>query len=488
MRLLWPMVLVVGCTPVDSITPPEEVTPAEEAAAAWQAEAAETLIGVARGEFLDALEAGLADPDMAAERRMETALAELRSAALACSRAQPPCDPAPFLDAYESLLRWQAERLLGPLRALAEPELDAGDHLNGEVGISTFITELPAAGRALNLLNGEELSDIIELNGPVKAALEDWLTWMRPNLLEAWENYLFMRHLMWPHYEEAGLPEALLFGIMATESGGRVHAVSRAGASGPLQFMPATGRRYGLTVVNGFDQRFDPAASTRANVAYLNEQFRQLNNDLELVLAAYNGGENRMRRLVQTSGTKRFWDDEIYWSLPRETREYVPKVLAAAWLFMHPEDYRLEFPEVDYRPATITLEREAALAELAVCLGQQQSRAGWFRVLRNLNPQLNSSQRQPAGTTVSIPALLVEVYDTDCVEGAYQELAAALHEARRPAAPPTRTYVVRQGDTLGGIARGVRCANIRQIAALNNIPPPRYPLRVGQRLQLPTCG
>jgi membrane-bound lytic murein transglycosylase D len=446
----------------------------------------DALIAAAQLEFMAALQAGLADYDSTTEPRMDAALRQLRTNAAECHRAQPPCDPEIILEAYESLLRLQAQHLLAQARDLAEPVSD-DDMVAGELGLSTIVTELPEAGRTLNLLNGEELRNIIDLNGPVKAALEDWLSWMRPNLMEAWENYQFMRHLMWPHYEQAGLPEALLFGILAKESGGKVHAVSRAGASGPLQFMPATGRRYGLAIVDGFDQRFDPAAATRANVAYLNDQFRLLNNNLELVLAAYNGGENRVRRLMASTGKTRLWDDEIYWALPPETREYVPMVLAAAWLFMHPEDYRLEFPDVDTRAASITLRSEAALSELAVCFGQSGSRAGWFRVLRNLNANMNPSERQPAGTTVAVPAKLVSVYEQDCVAGPYQELAASLHSSKRPAGPQLRPYVVQRGDTLSSISRSVRCANARQIADLNNVAPPKYLLRVGQRLQLPNC-
>jgi membrane-bound lytic murein transglycosylase D len=484
---MLPVFLLFGCAQASRV-PVDEQAPQPDLAAEAQAEQREALIAGAQSEFLAALEEGLATPEGAGQQRMEAALAQLRDAATTCAQAQPPCDPAPFLDAYESLLRWQAERLLGQGRAMSEAAEDPAEMLEGELGLSTIVTDLPEAGRTLNLLNGEELKDIIELNGPVKAALEDWLTWMRPNLMEAWENYQFMRHQMWPHYEEAGLPEALLFGILATESGGKVHAVSRVGASGPLQFMASTGRRYGLGVVDGFDQRFDPGAATRASVAYLNDQFRDLNNSLELVLAAYNGGETRMRRLVRATGKGRLWDDEIYWALPRETREYVPKVLAAAWLFMHAEEYRLAFPELDTRPASVTLQHEAALSELAVCMGQGESRAGWFRVLRNLNPHMNPSERQSAGTTIAVPAQLVEVYEQDCVDGPYRELAASLHISRRPAEPQLRSYVVQRGDTLGRIARNVRCANIRQIADLNNIAPPKYLLRVGQRLQIPTCG
>ncbi len=484
--LLLPIMLLAGCAQAPrapasdtaALQTQEAISPGHDSIAASHA---------AQAEFMAAMQASLDGSDSRTEQRVETALGQLRGAALECSRAQPTCDPGPVLDAYEALLRMQTQHLLVQARVLAEPVNDSSEMIAGELGLSTIVTELPEAGRAINLLNGQELRDIIDLNGPVKAALEDWLSWMRPNLMEAWENYQFMRHLMWPHYEQAGLPEALLFGILAKESGGKVHAVSRAGASGPLQFMPATGRRYGLAVVNGFDQRFDPDAATRANVAYLNDQFRLLNNNLELVLAAYNGGENRVRRLMTSTGKTRLWDDEIYWALPPETREYVPMVLAAAWLFMHPEDYRLEFPEVDTRAASITLQREAALSELAVCLGQGGSRAGWFRVLRNLNASMNPSERQPVGTKVALPAKLVSVYEQDCVAGPYQELAASLHSSKRPAGPQLRSYVVQRGDTLSSISRGVRCANARQIADLNNVAPPKYLLRVGQRLQLPNC-
>jgi membrane-bound lytic murein transglycosylase D len=155
----------------------------------------------------------------------------------------------------------------------------------------------------------------------------------------------------------ADLPEALLFGIMAKESGGKVHAVSRSGAAGPLQFMYATGTRFGLTSDDGFDTRYDPAASARANAEYINEQLGQFNNNLELTIAAYNGGEGRMRRLVGDDTSVSFYDPRIYNQLSQETRDYVPSVLAAAWLFLHPDSYNLRFPKMDGAPGKITLKR-----------------------------------------------------------------------------------------------------------------------------------
>src|SRR3546814_239420 len=177
---------------------------------------------------------------------------------------------------------------------------------------SPVLADVPESGRTVALLKGRKLSDIIAMKGPVKASLNEWLTWLRPNLISAWENYQYMRYLMWPEYEKAGLPEALLFGILAKESGGRVHAVSRSGASGPLQFMYSTGLRYGLGQVNGFDTRFDPQLSARDNVAYLNDRFAELNHNLELALAAYNGGAGRVARLFRSKHCKDFWGSTIY--------------------------------------------------------------------------------------------------------------------------------------------------------------------------------
>src|SRR5690606_3014186 len=189
-------------------------------------------------------------------------------------------------------------------------------------GDSPVVQAMPQAARTVALLNGKDLAKVIELNEPVKAALEEWLTWMRPQLLDAWENYQYMRHLMFPAYERSGLPEALLFGIMAKESAGKVHAVSRAGAAGPMQFMPSTGARFGLNRGGAFDLRFDPAESARASAEYLNERFAELNHNLALALAAYNGGEGRLARLSER-GARDFWSPQVFNSLPPETREYV---------------------------------------------------------------------------------------------------------------------------------------------------------------------
>lgn len=257
--------------------------------------------------------------------------------------------------------------------------------------------------------------------------------------------------------------------------------------------MPATGLRYGLGVSEGFDSRFDPAEAARANVAYLNDQFARLNDDIELVLAAYNGGEGRMGRL-SPKGKRRFWDPRVFNNLPPETRQYVPMVLAAAWLFLHPEEYGLRWPAIDGRPGSLALDSALSLNELSICLGQEGAERGWFRTLRNLNPRWDPNKRLPRGTTLEVPARAVEVYAARCTDGAALARVQALQDAELPGmtrgpllAGGVRMHTVGKGETLSVIARKLGCGSVKDIAAANQIRAPRYAIRAGQRLRVPGC-
>ena len=464
LALLPALLLLAAC----HATPERSAPPASADAAAVQAEAGQALDELARLRGLEA-----ADPNRVAE-----ATAEYRDAAARCL-ATVGCDAARIAEGALTLLDADptVHTVGEDLPSVADESADS----------SPVTTHLPEAGRSVNLLNGRDLRDVIALNGPVKAALTEWLTWMRPQLVDAWEHYQDMRHLMWPEYRQAGLPEALLFGILAKESGGKVHAVSRAGASGPLQFMPATGLRYGLGRVDGFDTRFDPQRATRANVAYLNDRFAEFNHNLELALAAYNGGEGRVGRLYARAPNKSFWDGSVYWSLPPETRDYVPMVLAAAWLFLHPEDYGLEFPAIQTAPGTVRLERETTLNALAICIGNAGRRDGWFRALRNLNPRYMPDSRLAAGTELALPEPAIAGYRERCLDAPLAQLAMELTSARGPAAPKARSYVVRPGDSLHAIARRHDCT-VAALAGSNRVRGPKYIIRPGQTLSLAGCG
>jgi membrane-bound lytic murein transglycosylase D len=398
------------------------------------------------------------------------------------------CDPGRYLTALDTLVREQEISIKQQAFRIEELETSLNEEIEREPGTSTYMSELPAIERRLSQIHGTDLDEVIILNGPVQAALDDWLTWMRPLLLSAHQNYQFLRPQIAPVYEKAGLPEALLFGLLATESGGKVHAYSRAGAAGLLQFMRSTGKRYGLRVEDGFDMRLDPEAAAQASVDYLNDQFKAMNNNLEKALAAYNGGENRVLRLHRKSSGSSFWDSKIYYALPQETRDYVPRLMAAAWLFLHPEEYNLEFPVYETNTTRLVLEQDIALGELAICLGQQQNGLGWFRTLRNLNPRLAPGDRIKAGEGIEFPQILVETYQSHCIAGDLIARAQALHDANYPEEPPMMLYAVRRGDTLGKIASRFSCISIGELAALNRIRAPKYLIRTGQELKIPTCG
>ncbi len=436
--------------------------------------------------------------------QMTKALEDLEDLAQQCLR-QRGCNNTRVITQYEVLIKSQDlkaddKELIGE---------DSGDEEDPDHAHSPVLANSPEAQRTLSLIgDGHDFDKMVELNEPVQAAMRDWLTTQRAFLIDAWENYQYMRYLMSPEYERAGLPEALLFGIMAKESGGKVHAVSRAGASGPLQFMPATGARFGLyRDGTGFDTRYDPQQAARANAAYINERFAALNRNLEYTIAAYNGGEGRAARLYAANAGASLWSPQVNAQLPPETRDYVPAVIAAAWLFLHPKKYGLEFPKLDTTPSQFTLARATSINELTICLGNGGSRDGWFRVLRNLNPRYEAQAVIPAGTMMRAPKRVTTLYSRNCVQGSRAELAQQLMRANKTYLPagvamvasttiaPTpspekkkraRDYRVRPGDSLLAIAREHSC-DVTVLAKENRLRSPGYLIKPGQRLILKGC-
>ncbi len=427
------------------------------------------------GEFERGLE-GIRLGDRARGERTTAAAMDRIVAGLRACAATGGCDIEIYFDAIARLLEIE--------RRAAGPE-EAANPAPAGPGAGEFPPDAPSPGATETgtMFRGRDLRELIELNEPVRAALNEWLTWLRPHLMDSYENYLYLRDAIAPVYEEAGFPEALLFGVVATETGGKVHAVSSAGATGLMQFMSGTGQRYGLTVEDGFDLRLDPVRATRANVAYLNEQLATLNQNLEKALAAYNGGENRLRRLHQRLGDIDFWDGRFYNSLPNETRQYVPRILAAAWLFLHAGDYNLQFPSFPANTTVLALRRDTSIDQLTICLGQAENRRnGWFRTLRNLNPQLEYNDTLKAGDTLVVPAILREAYEKNCLEGALVDRAFELHDARQA---ELILYTVVRGDTLIQIARRFN-RPAEEIAAINNLRGPEYILQIGQKLKVPS--
>ena len=477
-------------------------------------------MAAAEGRYRDALvKVGNSDP--AGMLESNAALEDMEDAIAACLKLKG-CPISDLLTSYKRLLKTDVD-------GRAAGDWAIGEDVQGLIDTEIAIADVPASASAAALLSadGQRFVNMVQVNPAVQAGIRRWLTDMRVSLIQSHENYQYLRDQMSPSFQRSGLPEALLFGIMAKESTGRVHVGSRAGAIGLLQFMPATGRRFGLGPDGtGFDTRYDPRMSAGAAASYLNERYAEFGNNIELWLAAYNGGEGRALRVYRATGGRSFWDASVYEQFPAETKDYVPMVIAAAWLYLHPKEYGLTFPKVDAKPATFRLVRPTSIYELTICLGNGGTRDGFMRALRNLNPRYEADGWIPSGTTMNGTVKIASLYNRHCVQGERAELAkqlvasdptsaivrvgaietvvatgedgtalpaqsVAVPTAEKPKDKPkstsVRQYKVARGDTLMSIARKHDC-QIGTLAKANALKAPRYTVKPGQRIKLQGCA
>lgn len=180
-----------------------------------------------------------------------------------------------------------------------------------------------------------------------------------------------------------GLPDDLAY-VAMIESGFKLHARSWANAVGPWQFMSATGRRYALRIDQWVDERKDPVKSTMAAAMYLKDLYGMFNNDWYLATAGYNAGENKIFRAIDRYDTSDFWELSKGSYLKRETKEYVPKLLAAAIIAKDPGLYGFNniatLPQVEYD--TVPVQSRTDLELVAQLTGTS------YQTIKELNPAL----------------------------------------------------------------------------------------------------
>ncbi|MCX7770728.1 MAG: transglycosylase SLT domain-containing protein [Proteobacteria bacterium] len=147
-------------------------------------------------------------------------------------------------------------------------------------------------------------------------------------------------------FEEHGLASELVF-LPLIESGFSPYATSRAQAVGIWQFIKGTAIRYGLRVDNFIDERRDPEKSAIAAAKYLKDLYEMFGS-WDLALAAYNAGEGKIMRIINSKGTNDFWEVIKHKKVKRETKEYVPRFVAASLIAKEPEEYGFE--DIKYLP------------------------------------------------------------------------------------------------------------------------------------------
>ena len=275
---------------------------------------------------------------------------------------------------------------------------------------------------------------------------------------------------------ENGLPEELVY-IALIESGFSPKAHSRANAVGYWQFIRSTGKRFGLQVDTFTDERRDPVLSTRAAAEYFKALYNLLGS-WHLSMAAYNVGENRVKRATTRYMTKDFWALlKKRRALPAETKNYVPKFIAAALIAKNPAKYG--FANIEYQEQlsydTVALQSPISLSKLAANIGVD------VEELKLLNPKFRTDfvpiSRGPE-TVVRIPVGRA----TDALAA----LSISVMSQPKVIQADYYFYKIRRGDTLSTIARKHR-TTVSQLRRLNDLSN-RVILRVGRTVKVPDAG
>jgi membrane-bound lytic murein transglycosylase D len=251
--------------------------------------------------------------------------------------------------------------------------------------------------------------------------------------------------------EERGMPQDLIY-LAMIESGFNPTAYSPAAASGLWQFIEETGRRYGLEVNRAVDERNDPEKATDAALDYLTYLKDRLGS-WYLAAAGYNTGENRVARIMREETGSERGDEysyyEIWDRLPRETRDYVPLMIAAARIAKHPEKYGFGDVEIE-----APLAYEEVVVDPATPLPAIAEAAGTtVKEINRLNPQLKLNRtRNDQRSVIRVP------------EGTRTAFLVNWPKVRAEKTYAIKEYKIRRGDSLLAIARrhGVSVQELRQ--------------------------
>jgi membrane-bound lytic murein transglycosylase D len=262
-----------------------------------------------------------------------------------------------------------------------------------------------------------------------------------------------------------------LFYLAMIESGFSPQAYSKASAVGLWQFMAPTARAYHLRVEWWVDERRDPERATTAALDHLLD-LHEMFGDWYLAAAAYNAGAGRVRGAMRKTGGTDYWSTALPGYLARETRSYVPKLIAAAIIGHHPERYG--FTGITFEPEltydTVEAPHSSTIESLAGCAGLDEAQ------FQELNPALRrwALPPEPDLYAVHVPSGLGESF-ASCV--------AAIPPSERVSF--TR-HTVARGESLGSIAKRYD-VSVDDIVRMNKIAN-RNRIYVGTELVIPVPG
>lgn len=255
-------------------------------------------------------------------------------------------------------------------------------------------------------------------------------------------------------FRDAGIPEEIKY-LSIVESALNPNAVSRVGATGPWQFMFATGKIYGLNVNNYVDERRDPIQASYAAAAYLRDAYQEF-GDWLLAIASYNCGKNSVERAMQQADAVDFWSIRQY--LPAETRGYVPAFIATMYVMKYYNEHGI-MPQA----CSITLNTDTVLVNKFISLNTlAKSLSIDANELSLLNPAY--TKRIINGTTkaprrIVIPQLGKEQYpqlyaalNGEAVTPIQRVYASQPDEPAVIAPKVANSHTVKKGETFSSIA------------------------------------
>jgi len=251
--------------------------------------------------------------------------------------------------------------------------------------------------------------------------------------------------------KQEGVPQDLIY-LAQAESGFHPLAVSRVGARGIWQFMGSRARGYGLSRNMWIDERQDPEKSTRAAARHLKDLYNEF-GDWYLAMAAYNSGPGRVQAAVKRTGYADFWELYRRNVLPKETRNYVPIILAVTIMTKNLSQYGFDDVSMDF-PAkydTVTIHYPVDLRLVAQCVGSTPGE------LQELNPSLLRLTTPRVGKfELHLPAGTRDQYET--------AIAAIPTDMRLW----WRYHTVHSGETLASLSRTYRIP-VKSIAQANHL-------------------
>lgn len=329
---------------------------------------------------------------------------------------------------------------------------------------STMTTAIVAADLA------ETEHDLpIELNDRILSFIELFQGNLRTFMQDSLHRGAKYMPMVQSVFRQEGLPLDLAY-LAIVESGFKSNALSRASARGIWQFMPATGKEHGLKQDWFIDERSDPEKSTRAAAQYLKTLNKMFDGDWNLAMASYNAGPGRLQRAVKSSKLNDYWKlTATSRYLPKETRNYVPMIMAAVIIAKNPTQYGFEpgvAPPLAYDRVTVP----DALDLRTVAEWTEST----IDEIRELNPELRRTITPVGNHELKVPV------------GTAPIVQARLAEASPATFAQFERHTVKSGETLATIARRYKVTTV-DLASANGLAT-RAPVKARQTLLIPRAA